>query len=247
MPIPQLEVEHFINPDTLLRHLNDSIFDKQFGVTVLWMPPLAGKSTTLRVMGNRLLKDKVQAAYITYTKQMGEDPLWFKRALHIHDKNYESLEDLWRRQSRTVIFLDGMDSFIEDKGSEWRSFVHTLATHAANSQRMKIIIPLNDLDKAIEALKLNGRRKIRILGDPLSYKWTPQMVSAFIAGVDLAGHSTEIYEVAKKSGVIGEISLLLDKPHMAQSPRVQEDAKRLEELWQTAHTSLEPFLPYGHD
>ena len=140
---------------------------------------------------------------------------------------------------KTVVILDQMESVVF--GEELKSMLRESALDSRKNKNYVVIVSLSDHEYAEKILKLNGNEKIRELGSSTDYRWTRDLVSAYVQQSHQYvtwsdSDKAELVELATKAGAPGFLFYLeeLKKPTPAtilKNKKIQDKADDYAAAW----------------
>lgn len=180
----------FIPKASFVSDIESSIMTSH-GVKVLWAPPGAGKSTTVRKV---LIKMKemgqIRGSIVVIPPDLNSMPsVWFRSALH------DAFGELLRPGERLSQILPKSDGrpyvFVFDQvdsvpyGVDMRRFIAHLAEDSELTRSYVVLVLTNDSSNAKTMWEWNGHEKIVLMSDlrfksPLEYRWNEEDVEKWL-------------------------------------------------------------------
>jgi hypothetical protein len=192
-PIQEFNLKNapYVLKESFRSNLHNSIASSH-GVKILWSPPGAGKSTTVR----RILIDmkkinKIRGAIIVSPPDsLDSSPsTWFRNALrdafgNLLHPNEKLSKLLPQSDSPPYVFvLDQIDNVL--LGEDMRVFIKTLAEDSSFTKSYVVLVLTADASNARTMWDWNGREKIVLMNDlngesPMIYRWDPDDIEEWL-------------------------------------------------------------------
>ena len=171
------------NPSTRSA-LETALTDPHVGVHVFWAPNGAGKSTYLRSVIPRLHIDKRITGAGYFRGSAGNPTEWLQDALGIASAKPSVVErfasllgDVEFGTAPYILAIDQFDELVTQPHiADLENLIVQLATASLGSKSFAVVLGISDIDLAKEVLTWNGGEKIRLVGDPATFKWNEEQV-----------------------------------------------------------------------
>lgn len=167
--------------------IHECIRSKSGGVKIIWAPPGAGKTTSIRqVLKSEIINKNLSGAIIMNAPRMmpDEPDIWFRSELELYNittlKQNESLSSLISNEIQPyAIVIDQCDNFRFDE--KMKVFIKSLAEDSHLTKKYIVFIICTDASKAKTMKEWNGGIKIKLLSDnENTYKWNNDMIKEWI-------------------------------------------------------------------
>ena len=151
---------------------------------ILWAPPGAGKSTTVREgLKTELSNENIHGAMVFIPPRMmvDEPDAWFRSNLEVFGletlKVNDSLSSLFHKDPKKpyVIVIDQCDNLRFDE--KMKRFIKSLAEDSSRASKFVVLVLCSEATKAATMKEWNGGVKFALMGvDHEAYKWTAEQI-----------------------------------------------------------------------
>lgn len=227
-PIEHLRLNTKLVLNELLEEdLRKALTAKECGARVLWAPEGAGKTTYIRHVLRSLQKEgKIQGSIIITASQTDMSPsAWLQSMISdnlpgnllrdgstfstlLNENPVYSYESPYSTITPVVIVIDQIENI--RRTDEMNKLIKSLAEDASLRKTHNILIKTNNAAYARGLIEVNGRTKIRSIGDVGRYKWNETHISTWLNN-NKEGISIEKKRLLLTTGPIaGTPAFLLD-------------------------------------
>jgi hypothetical protein len=156
--------------------LESSFINKYGGIHLLVAPSGSGKATYLRTYANRFISEGGRVQFFASELQSRKQ---FFSAFGDENRSMDLFEML-PKKSAIVFDQIGHQEKLND---DMKSLLKHLAFESRRVSGVSIIISTASIPLAKEILNLNGNDKIRLNGAVADWRWTPDLIDAYVLRV----------------------------------------------------------------
>jgi len=141
---------------------------------------MSGKTSYLRKIAQEVQANGKKAIVLEPSR---ERPLWvwFNEQMGLGKEYGGFFDDYLTKNHELVIIVDQIEhALVASNRSELQNFVLELAQRSTRCKKFVIILSTADPHLAAKMLNWNNSEKIRLVGNPLSYRWDREHCEKFL-------------------------------------------------------------------